>query len=76
MKLYMQQNRLHMDWCQSADASPLFQEEAGQSYNHAEPGECADHLLELRAKGFIVPQWAIKDLRAEQAEMDAEDRSL
>jgi hypothetical protein len=43
--------------------------EAGESFNDSSPGECADRLEALRAKGFNVPQYAIDALREEQTEM-------
>jgi hypothetical protein len=46
--------------------------EAGESYSHDTPGECADWLAVLLAKGFNVPQRAIDALREEQADMDKE----
>lgn len=42
--------------------------EAGDSFNDGTPGECADRLESLRAKGFNVPQHAIDALREEQRE--------
>jgi hypothetical protein len=45
--------------------------EAGESFNHAEPGECADNLERLRREGFQVPQYAIDGLREDQAMLDA-----
>lgn len=44
--------------------------ESGESYNHDTPGECADWLVALKSKGFLVPQYAIDALREEQAEME------
>jgi hypothetical protein len=44
--------------------------EAGQSFDDACPGECADRLEVLRAKGFNVPQYAIDGLREDQREID------
>lgn len=45
-------------------------EEAGQSYNHPTPGECADNLVMLKNKGFNVPQYAIDALREEENELN------
>ena len=38
----------------------------GESFNDATPGECADRLEALRAEGYIVPQYAIDELREEE----------
>jgi hypothetical protein len=48
-------------------------QEAGQSYDDASPGECADRLEQLKAKGFNVPQYAIDGLREDQREIDQID---
>ena len=40
----------------------------GESFNDATPGECADTLARLRDMGYIVPQYAIDALLAEDAE--------
>ena len=45
---------------------------AGDSFNHATPEECADHLEEIRSAGFNVPQYAIDLLREEAAELASE----
>ncbi len=44
-------------------------EHAGESFNDATPGECADTLEMLRSSSLNVPQYAIDDLRAEQSEI-------
>lgn len=41
---------------------------AGKSFNDPTPGQCADRLEALRAEGFDVPQYAIDELREEDAE--------
>lgn len=46
--------------------------EAGATYDDSCPGECADTLVMLKAKGFNVPQHAIDALREEQVDMDNE----
>jgi hypothetical protein len=45
-------------------------DEAGESYDDPCPGECADRLEQLKAKGFNVPQYAIDALREDQVEID------
>lgn len=40
---------------------------AGKSFNDPTPGQCADRLEALKAEGFDVPQYAIDELREEQA---------
>lgn len=52
------------------EISPL----AGQSFNDDTPGACADRLESIRGAGLNVPQYAIDELREEQAEIDREAR--
>lgn len=40
---------------------------ACKSFTDSTAGECADRLEALRAEGFVVPQYAIDDLREEEA---------
>ena len=40
----------------------------GETFEHDEPGECADNLVRLRDLGYMVPQGAIDALRAESAD--------
>ena len=40
---------------------------AGDSFNDPMPSDCADRLETLRGLGYHVPQYAIDELRAEQA---------
>lgn len=44
--------------------------DAGESFIHDTPAECADNLERLRAEGFRVPQHVIDTLRAEAREME------
>lgn len=45
---------------------------AGETFNHATPGECADHLDYLGSLGYWVPQYAMRGLYAEQDDMNEE----
>lgn len=61
-------------WREWADANPPVKwdhPEAGASYNHATPGECADNLERLIGEGVRVPDGVVEALRTEQAEMEA-----
>lgn len=44
--------------------------DAGETFTHDTPGECADNLERLKAEGFNIPQYAIDALREEQEEME------
>ena len=41
---------------------------AGESFDDATPGECADRLEYLRGLGYTVPQYAIDELRQDEVE--------
>jgi hypothetical protein len=41
----------------------------GESFDDDTPGECADRLEYLRQCGYNVPQYAIDELREEEAEV-------
>jgi hypothetical protein len=62
-------NERFSKWLAWAEKTPLVgidREEAGKTYNHPTPGECAKNLIRLRDCGFIVPQYAIDQLEEEQ----------
>jgi hypothetical protein len=67
-----QRQALHA-WADANEPVAIDHPEAGTSFNHDTPGECADNLERLRASGLIVPHWAIDDLRSEQ--IAPEDRT-
>lgn len=59
-------------WDAWEEQNPLIEidhPEAGESFNHETPGECADNLERLRSEGFVIPQYAIDMLRQEQSEL-------
>ena len=56
-------------WASTNASLPIEHPEAGASFNHPTPGDCADNLERLRAEGFIVPQAAIDVLRSESLEV-------
>jgi len=58
------------EWVTANPPEAIDHDEAGQLFQHATPGECADNLERLARQGFIVPGFAIDDLRAEQKEMN------
>lgn len=43
-------------------------EEAGECFEDASPGECAERLMKLKSKGFLVPQDVIDVLIGEEQE--------
>lgn len=55
-------------WLESAKLVPIGLSFDGDSYTLPTPTECADRLLELRAAGYHVPQFAIDNLRMEALE--------
>lgn len=59
---------------EALDAAPkvaIEHPEAGASFVHDTPGECADNLSRLAVEGFRIPAGVIDALRAEQVELDA-----
>lgn len=58
-------------WAQSVTMIDIDHPEAGTSFNHDTPGECAENLKRLRAEGFVVPEYAINSLMEEEAEREA-----
>ena len=68
--LLLEVQRIERDWRDAHPSAPIDLPEAGTSFNHDTPGECADNLERLRGLGFVVPLFAIQALREEQREMD------
>jgi len=54
----------------SCDREPIGLGSDGQTFYDPTPGACADRLETLRKQGYLVPQYAIDGLRAEQAKDD------
>ena len=46
--------------------------DAGETFTHDTPGECADNLERLKADGFNIPQYAIDALRERQEGMEGQ----
>lgn len=61
-----------MEEWEKANLVPIKLPHAGETFNDATPGECADRLESLRALGYQVPQRAIDLLREEQKGMGHE----
>ena len=66
IKLWTEQHRLAM--AQDLDFIDIDHPEAGNSFNHDTPSECADNLERLQREGFIIPNSVISDLREEENE--------
>ena len=60
--------REYLDRSEEDEWIELPDSHAGESYGFKTAGACADKLEEIRAAGFNVPQYAIDDLRADDAE--------
>lgn len=75
---FMEAYKAHVEWgeplisddSQYIDLSAISRH-AGKSFNDATPGECAARLIELRASGLNVPQYAIDALLQEAKEEEA-----
>lgn len=64
--------KIHMGSLNLIPLRPIGLPHDGDQFNHDTPGECADWLLELRALGYFVPQYAIDALQAEAAQGEVE----
>lgn len=58
-------------WMDQATRVAIDLPHAGESFECAGPLECAEKLEELKALGYVVPQFAIDALREEAAEQSA-----
>ena len=57
------------EWKDAHPSLPINHAEAGKSFLHDSPGECADNLDRLAREGFVIPAYAIEALREEEAEI-------
>jgi hypothetical protein len=62
-------HRLHMWSVSMAPLRDITLLHAGECFSDPTPGACADRLEELRRIGYVVPQYAIDNLRDEQASL-------
>ena len=65
-EIWAQQNRLRSE--QDIELIDIDHPEAGASFNHSTPNECADNLERLQREGFIIPNDVIQTLRQEGKE--------
>ncbi len=65
---YMEAQKAWDAWKEKVELTDIDHPEAGESFNHPTPGECADNLERLRGEGFVVPDWAVENLRDEHRE--------
>jgi hypothetical protein len=68
---YLKRNEERSEWIKGINTIKIDHPEAGTSFNHDTPGECAENLKRLRAEGFVVPECAINSLMEEEAEREA-----
>ncbi len=66
-KLWAEQHRLAMG--QDLEFIDIDHPEAGASFNHDTPEECAANLERLQSEGFIIPNSVIRDLREEAKQL-------
>lgn len=66
IKLYRDMNALWDAWTDANPPQPIDHPEAGKSFNHDTPGECAENLKRLAREGFIVPIEAIWELEEDE----------
>lgn len=61
------------EWAERNPLQPIDHDEAGESFIHESPGECADNLERLRSEGFVIPQYAIDALREKQSQLTTQE---
>jgi hypothetical protein len=71
MTLCVEQQKILSEWHVRMGGLTIDHPESGTSFTHSSPGECADNLERLAREGFIVPIYAIQELRKEQEKIDA-----
>ena len=64
-------HRLHMWSVRLSPLRPIGLPHDGEEFSDPGPGACAERLLRLRSLGYVVPDYAINALQAEQQEIDA-----
>lgn len=67
--IYQREQRARDAWNKANPPQPIDHPEAGKSFNHNTPLECAENLRRLQRDGFTVPEWAIDSLIAEACPM-------
>lgn len=70
MDEFMRQYNANMEAVTATPLVPIELPHAGETFDLATPGECADKVEELMALGYVCPDYVVEQLRAEQAEMD------
>ena len=66
---WMKQNNLLNDWMEKAETVDIGLPCDGAQYSFTEPGDAAKKMEELKAIGYVVPQYAINALKEEQEEL-------
>ncbi len=69
-EVYVVDDRYSDGWTTKVAKTPNDRRDAGRTFSHATPGECADNLERLVTEGFVVPQHAIDRLRGEQSVLE------
>lgn len=62
---WMERQMIMHELIESAEVRPIGLPLDGEDFTDATAGECADRAEELRALGYLVPQYAIDNLRAD-----------
>lgn len=61
-QIYRMRQAARDAWSEKNPSVPIDHPEAGASFTHASPLECAENLARLKREGFMVPQYAIDAL--------------
>lgn len=68
IEAYVAAHQAQMKFLETCQRQPIGLPFAGESLSAESAGECADELEKLRTLGYNVPQYAIDNLREEQAQ--------
>lgn len=68
---YAAASKVRRAWMDKHGTVPIDLPHAGETFDLATPGECADKVEELAALGYCVPDYVVPTLREEQAALSA-----
>ena len=73
---FQERMRVRREWSDKVETIRIDHPEAGSSFNHDTPGECAENLKRLKADGFMVPDYAIETLMKEEEEREGSSGNI
>ena len=77
MEAYLMAYDAWQKWSSSMAPIDIDHPDAGSSFNHETPGECAENLKRLKAEGLVIPDYVIEELMEEERErVDGSSRDM